>query len=63
MLCSGDDAYFKYEGGRYFKNKAIYQLQREAFRESQGSFPYRPFDYYSAVYPLASLEADCSPKG
>jgi hypothetical protein len=63
VLCRGDDAYYKYKNGRYYKNNAMYELQLEAFREAQGPFPYRPFNYYSVVYPLASFEADCGPKG
>jgi hypothetical protein len=62
-LCSGYDAYYAYEGGRYYKNLAMYQLQLEAYTNAQGSFPFQPYYYYSVVYPLASFEADCGPKG
>jgi hypothetical protein len=58
LLCRGAAEFFKYSGGRYYKNWDTFSDQYIGYLNGTVT-SYDPAYYYRQVWPLASFQAQC----
>lgn len=61
LSCRGDEEYFKYAGGHYYKDWDTFATEWVSYMDNPKDKS-TPYYYYRQVWPLAAFEAQCDRK-